>query len=457
MDVMLLLEAGSLTAVYTDFKAVADAEGRGLTLNEFVTAFLRHVHPDRYKRDALALVKQLIEIFDVIDVNGDASMEWSEFVSFCIEAGMAAVKREPKAAFGLQNDLQYTDAVTGGGGITGPQPGVSHGFAHARFEPDLNAVVVVEAHSRVLRFLTPRLRPICSLDASGAIRANKRSVDMSRVAGFAYVPCERLMAVLLTSHLVGTWAQTDKDGWRFLDVLPRPPGEGLVNTLAYDSFSHCLVLGTSTGAIHTFSPKERKLLRTVNVPSSAAASEGTSTGPGGSHHDVILSLCAVPSQGVLLSSCLDGTVAVWDTGRWKLRRVMTTGGRAPGGHVTKLLPCETNGMVFGLSAKNAIVSAGSEQLFTGPSSLSTCEASSTQSVHDAHPSTSPPSVPSPICRWASTSPWGRPPWPCTSTTAPAWTSPSCPPPRLGSYPWTRTQRSGCGTWETQRWGRRPAP
>lgn len=33
MDVMLLLESDSLKAVYSDFKAVADAEGRGLTLH----------------------------------------------------------------------------------------------------------------------------------------------------------------------------------------------------------------------------------------------------------------------------------------------------------------------------------------------------------------------------------------------------------------------------------------
>ena len=141
MDVMLMLEAGSLTAVYSDFKATADAEGRGLTLHEFVRSFLRHVPPHRYQRDALALTKQLIELFDVIDVNGDAAMEWSEFVSFCIEAGMAAVKREPKAAFSLRHDarlqLDARDAATGGGG--------GGGFTHAAFVADLNALVVSRA------------------------------------------------------------------------------------------------------------------------------------------------------------------------------------------------------------------------------------------------------------------------------------------------------------------------
>jgi len=345
MDVMLMLEAGSLTAVYSDFKATADAEGRGLTLREFVRSFLRHVPPDRYKRDALALTKQLIEIFDVIDVNGDASMEWSEFVSFCIEAGMAAVRRGPKAACALQHDARFLD-----GDSARSSAGGGHGFTHAAFVADLNALVVVEGGpqcGKTLRFLTPRLAPVCVLDAAGAIRANKRSLDMSVVAAFAYVPAERLMAVLLSSHVVGLWALAgESDAWRFVDTLPRPPasegagGGGLVTTLVYDAFSHTLVLGSSNGLLHAYSPVTRKLLRSFNCASPAGAAEGSSTwlpGPGSCvHRDVILSLCAVPSQGLLCSSCLDGTLAIWDTGRWRLRRTLTSGAHAPGGHLTKL-------------------------------------------------------------------------------------------------------------------------
>ena len=258
----------------------------------------------------------------MIDVNGDQSMEWSEFVSFCIEAGMAAVKREPKAAFGLTWDMRYSDPISHGSG-----------YVHSVFIGELNAAVVVEKGSKLLRFLSPRLVHVASLDASDMIRANKRNLDMSTVSGFAYIPSMKLMAVLLSCNLAGLWSLTDKDTWRFADVLPRPPGEGTATTICYEPCSHTLVLGTSTGALHIYSPGERKVLRSLTH----AATEGAA------HKDVILSLVAVPSQQALVSACLDGSINVWDSGRWKLRKTLTTGSHAPGGHIQKLLACEPAG------------------------------------------------------------------------------------------------------------------
>lgn len=45
---------------------------------------------DKDEESQVQLVKHLVELFEQIDVNGDGSLEWEEFTSFCIEAGMMA-------------------------------------------------------------------------------------------------------------------------------------------------------------------------------------------------------------------------------------------------------------------------------------------------------------------------------------------------------------------------------
>lgn len=64
MDAMLLLEGDAMRKVHDDFKAVQDAEHRGLTLDEFITAMVRHV--DTSHREPRALVKMLVDLFQCV-------------------------------------------------------------------------------------------------------------------------------------------------------------------------------------------------------------------------------------------------------------------------------------------------------------------------------------------------------------------------------------------------------
>ena len=41
---------------------------------------------------AVALTAQLTELFAQIDVNGDGTLEWDEWTSFCVEAGIVATR-----------------------------------------------------------------------------------------------------------------------------------------------------------------------------------------------------------------------------------------------------------------------------------------------------------------------------------------------------------------------------
>ena len=118
MDIMMKLEGEALTSVYEVFKRKQEATGDGLTLEEFIACMVQFLTPpeaeelaswgkgthttdsafDEKKRrqeERVELVSHLIDLFAQIDVNGDGSLEWEEFTSFCIEAGMSASKTDP--------------------------------------------------------------------------------------------------------------------------------------------------------------------------------------------------------------------------------------------------------------------------------------------------------------------------------------------------------------------------
>ena len=55
------------------------------------------------------LVKDLIELFEQVDVNGDGSMEWDEFTGYCIDSGMAATKHKTLVLSELYAETKYKD------------------------------------------------------------------------------------------------------------------------------------------------------------------------------------------------------------------------------------------------------------------------------------------------------------------------------------------------------------
>lgn len=68
----------------------------GLTLIQYIKVMLKHL-PDI--KDKIGLVKNLIELFRQIDVNGDETLEWDEFSNHIIELGM------------VRKDKTFIDAI----------------------------------------------------------------------------------------------------------------------------------------------------------------------------------------------------------------------------------------------------------------------------------------------------------------------------------------------------------
>lgn len=117
-DVSRLVPADDqLQQLGAEFVARTEAKGDGLSLPEFCQMMLPYLRTRGQTREhTLALVEQLAELFDRIDFNGDNSLEWEEFTSYCVEAGLVAsrvIKRPLKYKYAVDEDFTDRSGAAG--------------------------------------------------------------------------------------------------------------------------------------------------------------------------------------------------------------------------------------------------------------------------------------------------------------------------------------------------------
>jgi WD40 repeat protein/Ca2+-binding EF-hand superfamily protein len=108
MDIMMSLEASSLRALHEDF----DQDPDGLELEPYLSVFLKRLPKEKLgetPEEKVMLIKDLVELFEQVDVNGDGSMEWDEFTGYCIDSGMAATKHKAVVLSELYAEARYRD------------------------------------------------------------------------------------------------------------------------------------------------------------------------------------------------------------------------------------------------------------------------------------------------------------------------------------------------------------
>lgn len=92
-DILSHLDYKKLEKISEDFRKNPK---KGLTLLEYIKVMLKHLEDIK---DKVGLVKNLIELFKQIDVNGDEELEWDEFSNHIIELGM------------VRKDKTFIDAI----------------------------------------------------------------------------------------------------------------------------------------------------------------------------------------------------------------------------------------------------------------------------------------------------------------------------------------------------------
>lgn len=320
MDMMMLLEGDALTKVYADFKAVFDTEGRGLLLIEFVSSFLRNV--DHPSLDKVQLVKSLVDLFKQIDVNGDKSLEWSEFTSYCIEAGMAATAaRFQKPDFQFCYDNKFVDKHIKATAVS-----------DIRYHGVIDMVVCIESGVKGIKIFDNRLNLLRILDTSTSIKKNLRDVDTSVPLKHVLLPHCRMIAVLMSTTNVALWTFALR-GFTYHGTLTRGESPHAANMLHYDPVSQTLLVGCANGTILVYDPVLRRLLHTLRE-----------------HTDIMMAMASIPTRKQVISTALDRKVYIWDVDRMKKTRELI-------GHdavVTKFTYVQKLDLLLGCSVKNEV-------------------------------------------------------------------------------------------------------
>lgn len=92
MDIMMRLKGAGFAMIANEFREREKQLGGGLPLQDFVAIVLQGLPRTKSAEEKYANVSALVDLFDEIDINGDGAMEFDEFTSFCVDAGMVATR-----------------------------------------------------------------------------------------------------------------------------------------------------------------------------------------------------------------------------------------------------------------------------------------------------------------------------------------------------------------------------
>jgi len=282
----MLLEGKALERVYDDFKRKADSTGGdGLTLDEFVGTCLKNIDSTSVSR--VELVDQLTELFAEIDVNGDAQLEWSEFLGFCADAGsMSAVRSIPPKPFRFEFNPDYTDRCS--------RPDCKVIRRLVKVPGKNGCVFALEDDSDEIRMYDQACgKHLGSI--SLARDDTKRRSDAPKLTclDMVLIPEHNLVAVVLSDFGVGLWFTAGT--FVCHGMLPRR-GQA-AHSLAWNADSNRLFVGCKSGKVFAYDVEARKLVAELR-----------------GHTDVVSELLSVAegSEGAIISHGLDKRTLLWD-------------------------------------------------------------------------------------------------------------------------------------------------
>lgn len=89
---MNTLDYNKLECIKNDYDILTAGmpKGAGIDLRTFIKIMTEHFS---MKKDPIGIVRNLVELFEQIDVNDDKSLEWVEFTNYIIELGMVRKDR----------------------------------------------------------------------------------------------------------------------------------------------------------------------------------------------------------------------------------------------------------------------------------------------------------------------------------------------------------------------------
>lgn len=186
-------------------------------------------------KDRPGLVKNLIELFRQIDVNGDESLEWNEFTNHIIELGM--VKKDRTFIDAIKNyyasEVKDTDKH-------------DTEVEHLYYMNNLNHLLVMERDSKIFK----------QYDAKTGKRdrlvPEKAGATGGAVIGADYIPEYKYIATTSNNNSINFW---DSGNYIFSDRICTSE---IQMTVKWCASEHKLFSGGCDAVIHTYDVKDKK-------------------------------------------------------------------------------------------------------------------------------------------------------------------------------------------------------
>jgi WD40 repeat protein len=203
MNIMMMLPTEELPKLRKDFDASPD----GLKLHQFVRAMTHRLIHDG-DVDMNSLVSDLEQLYQEVDVNGDGLMQWDEFTSFVIEAGMVSGKSTASMEQKYTEKENFHDS--------------SHMARHIRYFPDLKQLAVCEGENNTVKFYDPYtfvneggkssmqlLRELKAVLATKSVSGEEAPMDnpmaKSRVTDIEFLANQELFAITVDDLSISLW------------------------------------------------------------------------------------------------------------------------------------------------------------------------------------------------------------------------------------------------------------
>lgn len=300
MSIMMRLNAEQLIDLKEEFLQKED----GLDLEQFVKAMLRHLV---WQDDTVVeLVRDLIELFAQVDVNGDESMEWEEFTGFIVEAGMGDVLRKQKwHNFKYEQSGRFHD-------------GSNHHIREIAYLPELKKMFVLLNDRPVLQIYDPTAYFTEFPYVPPTLVLGDEMHPLCNSAGYRKTASEGLnhkfsiQAVLYIAKLdviVFSPGNLTISFWNFTNMqnLELPTPLAVLNTthaqrkLVWCSYSNLLYTFSKSNDISVYSVHGTvKRLRVFQLNNLMK------------HTDIVQDLMLV-NQTTLVSCAMDNLILLWDT------------------------------------------------------------------------------------------------------------------------------------------------
>ncbi|OQR95314.1 hypothetical protein ACHHYP_00118 [Achlya hypogyna] len=302
MDLMMRLKGQAFKAISEEFKVrEASIGGEGLPLQDFVEIMLRALPKPKSPAEKTATVCGLVDLFNDIDVNGDGTLEFNEFTSYCVDAGMVAtrVKVAPLKYQYIKNRT-FVDRTTQGGSIE-----------KLKWFPDIHRALAVEAKSTCVKVYPPDF-----LKAQEVYPASGPAVPS--------LPTVVLPAAAPETDTGGSWAAPaldvlvlDAEFLGALRLLAISTSNFVLSFYDLDHYEYVMESQTSVAqtllrwcdpAHMLFSTGNNKILNVWSVARGRIALVKQLY----QHVDVVTDVLAVPQYDVVISSDMKRYIYLWD-------------------------------------------------------------------------------------------------------------------------------------------------